>query len=156
MKMTRKNIRIAGAGVEEGKKCYSELKELSSYLDRYKYLKLDGRVGIETFGFDRYLNQVFYKDKELWLPVRREVIIRDNGCDMGDPDHPINGRIIIHHMNPITERDILERNPDIFNPEYLICVSLRTHNAIHYGDEDYIRNKEIVTRRPNDTCPWKN
>lgn len=151
---TKKNIRIAGERVEEGKRCYSELIKIKSYIDRYLYLKLDGAVGRETFGFERYLNQTFYKSEE-WKKVRRQVIIRDNGCDMADDTHPIQNHIIIHHMNSITEKDILERNPVIFDPEYLICVSLRTHNAIHYGDENYIRNKEIIERRPNDTCPWK-
>lgn len=151
---TKKNIRVAGERVEEGKRCYSELIKIKSYVDRYLYLKLDGAVGRETFGFERYLNQTFYKSEE-WKKVRRQVIIRDNGCDMADDAHPIQNQIIIHHMNSITEKDILERNPEIFDPEYLICVSLRTHNAIHYGDEDYIRNKEIIERRPNDTCPWK-
>jgi hypothetical protein len=151
----RKNVRVAEEGAEEGKKkSYSELISIKSYYDRYKYLKMDGAVGVETFGFERYLNQTFYKSEE-WKKVRRQVIIRDNGCDMADDTHPINERIIIHHINPITERDILERNPDIYNPEYLVCVSHRTHNAIHYGDESYILNIEIIERKPNDTCPWK-
>lgn len=151
----RKNIRVAGENVEEGKRCYSDLIKIKSYKDRFLYLKMDGVIGNETFGFERYLNQTFYKSEE-WKKIRRAVIIRDNGCDMADESHPINGTIIIHHMNPITEQDILNRNSIILDPEFLISVSLRTHNAIHYGDEQYINDREIIERRPNDTCPWKN
>lgn len=156
MSMKRKITReVIEGDIESVKRCYTELNKIGSYLERYKYLQMSGSVGIQTFGFERYLNQTFYKSDE-WKKVRRQVIIRDCGCDMGDPEHPIQGKIIIHHMNIVTERDILERNPDILNPEYLICVSLRTHNAIHYGDDDYILSKLITERRPNDTCPWKN
>ena len=133
---------------------YSELIKIPNYRERYLYLKMDGQVGIETFGFDRYLNQAFYKSEELWKKVRRQVIIRDNGCDMGDLDHPIMGTIIVHHMNPILQEDLINFNKDIIDPEFLICVSRRTHNAIHYGDESLIPS-EIIARRPNDTCPWK-
>ena len=153
--MRKMNIRIAGEHVEEGKRCYSELIKIKSYSDRFKYLQMNASIGYETFGFERYLNQTFYKSDE-WKEIRRQVIIRDEGCDLADQFHPIHNKIIIHHMNPITEQDILNRNPIILNPEYLICVSLRTHNAIHFGDESYIRDREIVERRPNDTCPWKN
>lgn len=133
---------------------YSELMKLPTFEERYRYLKLSGNVGMETFGFDRYLNQQFYNNSEEYLAIRNKVIVRDEGCDLADPDHPINGRIIIHHMNPITEADILQRNPDIINPEYLICVSHKTHNAIHYGKNDYVA-ESFAIRRPNDMIPWK-
>ncbi|MBQ9037029.1 MAG: hypothetical protein IJ115_06230 [Erysipelotrichaceae bacterium] len=152
--MMKMKNRVVDADVEEGKRCYSELIKLPTYEERFLYLKMTGQVGIETFGFERYLNQTFYKSEE-WKKVRRQVIIRDNGCDMADDTHPINGRIIIHHMNPITEKDILRRKEDILDPEFLICVSLRTHNAIHYGKKDYAKEHEMIVRKPNDTCPWK-
>lgn len=134
-------------------KTYSKLIEIPTFIERYRYLKLDGSVGIETFGFDRYLNQALYKSHE-WKRVRDQVIIRDNGCDLGIDDRTIYGTIIIHHMNPITERDIHDRNPIIFDPDFLITVSLNTHNAIHYGDESLVLN-EIVERKPNDTILWR-
>jgi len=133
---------------------YSEMIALPTFKDRYEYLKLSGSVGAETFGFDRWLNQVFYNSRT-WRDVRNKVILRDDGCDLGIYDRPILGRVYIHHMNPITAQDINDRNPDIFNPEYLICVSHETHNAIHYGDESQILENNFVERRPNDTCPWK-
>lgn len=133
---------------------YSEMIALPTFKDRYKYLKLSGSVGAETFGFDRWLNQVFYNSRT-WRDVRNKVILRDDGCDLGIYDRPILGRVYIHHMNPITAQDINDRNPDIFNPEYLICVSHETHNAIHYGDESQILENNFVERKPNDTCPWK-
>ena len=132
---------------------YSELITLPTFEERYRYLKLDGRVGEDTFGFDRYLNQIFYKSKE-WRSVRDYVIARDNGCDLGIEGHEIFGKILIHHMNPITKTDILERSDLLLNPEYLICTIKNTHNAIHYGDENLL----ITTpkeRTKNDTCPWK-
>lgn len=135
------------------KKSYSELIKIPSFEERFEYLKMDGQVGIETFGIDRYLNQMFYNSPE-WKQVRRKVILRDNGCDLAHPDRPINGRIIIHHMNPITLEDILQKNPDIMNPEYLISTTHITHNGVHYGDKESI-DKGIVERKPNDTCPWK-
>jgi hypothetical protein len=116
-------------------------------------LQLNGTVGADTFGHDRYLNQSFYHSTE-WLRVKREVIIRDNGCDLGIAGREIPTRIYIHHMNPIDQRDILDRTSYLLNPEYLICVSKRTHDAIHYGDER-ILVKDPVVRRPNDTCPWR-
>lgn len=131
---------------------YSELKALKTFQERFEYLKLKGRIGEDTFGFDRYLNQMFYRDPN-WLQVRNAVIIRDNGCDLGMPGHEIYGKIYIHHMNPIIQSDILDRNPDIINPEFLICTSQRTHNAIHYGNE--MPMLEPIIRTPNDTCPWK-
>ena len=121
--------------------------------ERFDYLKLTGQVGVDTFGFDRYMNQVFYKS-DIWRKVRREAIIRDNGCDLGVTGYEIQGTIIVHHMNALTEEDILERNPDIFNIEYLICSSLRTHNALHFGDKDLLP-QEFKERRRGDTCPWK-
>lgn len=132
---------------------YSELRRLSSIFDRFEYLKLGGQTGATTFGFDRYLNQAFYKSRE-WQKARREVIIRDNGNDLGVDGYPIGTGIIVHHMNPITMEDIIERKADIFDPEFLVCVSDRTHNAIHYGDIGLLP-KDPIVRRPNDTCPWK-
>lgn len=134
-------------------RCYSELIELPTFEDRYFYLKLDGRVGEETFGFDRYLNQIFYKSDE-WLLVRDRVIVRDLGCDLGIKDREIHGRIMVHHMNPITKEDILDRSDFLLNPEYLITTVKRTHDAIHYGDDSLIIPTNIE-RRKNDTCPWK-
>ena len=133
-------------------KTYSELIQLPTFTERYNYLKLDGSVGVETFGFDRYLNQVFYRSKQ-WKEIRDQVIIRDNGCDLGIDGREIGDKILIHHMNPISIMDIQNRNPDIFNPEYLICVSHRTHNAIHYGDESLLM-LDFVERKANDTKLW--
>ena len=134
-------------------KTYSELIRLPTFEERFRYLKLGGRVGEETFGFDRWLNQRFYKDPT-WLRVRDEVIIRDNGCDLAIPDREIPTRILVHHMNPITKQDVLDRSEFLLNPEYLICTIKRTHDAIHYGDES-ILIPETLDRKPNDTCPWK-
>lgn len=134
-------------------RCYEELSKLKTFDERYEYLRLGGLVGADTFGFDRYLNQALYKSKE-WRKVRDIVILRDKGCDLGIEGYEINKGAIIHHMNPLTEEDLIERNEDIFNPQYLITVSLRTHNAIHYG-EDYVKMDSPVERRPNDTVPWK-
>lgn len=132
---------------------YTELSKINTYKKRFDYLKLKGSVGKETFGFDRLFNQRFYTSAE-WKHVRDQVIVRDNGCDLGFPDFPIYGRIYIHHMNPFTMED-LERNASVLlNPEYLICVSFYTHNAIHYGTESLLP-KEPVVRKKNDTCPWK-
>ena len=132
---------------------YKELSRLKTLDERFEYLKLVGQVGVDTFGFDRYLNQTFYRS-DIWQKVRNEVIIRDNGCELGVSGYEIQGRILIHHMNAITEEDIIERNPDIFDPEYLICCSHRTHNAIHFGDKDLLP-KDYIERRRGDTCPWK-
>mgnify|MGYP000626809294 CR=1 FL=1 len=131
---------------------YSELSKLKTLEERFDYLKLNGKVANETFGFDRQLNQHFYKLKR-WKDVRNEVILRDNGCDLGLEGYELDKHIIIHHMNPITVDDILEMNDDLFNPEYLICVSHNTHNAIHYGDIDLLQRAPIV-RRPGDTALW--
>lgn len=133
---------------------YSEMMQLPTFEERFRYLKLDGVVANETFGFDRYLNQRFYKSAE-WRNIRQQVIIRDQGCNLACPDRPIFGQVIIHHMNPISIEE-LENNPDILlNPEYLVCVSLDTHNAIHYGDESYAKQEVLVERRPGDTTPWR-
>ena len=132
---------------------YSELITLPTFKERYEYLKLNGRVGEETFGFDRYLNQAFYKSEE-WRAVRDYVIVRDNGCDLGMEGHEIFGKILIHHMNPISKRDILDRSDLLLNPEYLICTIKNTHDAIHFGDENLLIVAPIE-RRKNDTCPWK-
>lgn len=133
---------------------YSELIKLNSFEERFKYLELKGQIGEDTFGFDRYLNQTFYKSKE-WKSIRESVIIRDNGCDLGIDGEYINSKIIIHHMNPINMKDIVDRNFEIMNPEYLICVSFKTHNAIHYGTGDSLRNRLPIERTLNDTCPWR-
>ena len=134
-------------------KTYSELIKLKTFEERYEYLKLGGIVGKETFGFDRYLNQTFYKTDE-WLSIRDHVIVRDNGCDLGIEGREIHSRILVHHMNPITKEDILSRSEYLLNPEYLICTIKSTHDAIHYGDESLLI-KLPVERRKNDTCPWK-
>ena len=127
--------------------------QYQTFLDRYRYLKIGGKVGEETFGIDRYLNQQFYKSKE-WRKIRDEVIIRDGACDLGIPDREISSRIIIHHMNPITKYDILNKTEFLLNPEYLICCLKTTHSAIHYGDESLLFTG-LVERSPNDTCLWK-
>ena len=132
---------------------YSELITLPTFIERYRYLKLSGRVGEDTFGFDRYLNQVFYQSKE-WRSIRDYVITRDNGCDLGMVGHEIYGRILIHHMNPITADDILKRSDLLLNPEYLICTIKNTHDAIHYSDESLLIT-DPIERKQNDTCPWR-
>lgn len=133
---------------------YSELIELSTFEERFEYLQLNGKVAEETFGYDRYLNQIFYNSYE-WKQIRRDVILRDNGLDLGCDDKIIGGRIYVHHMNPILLKDIETRSADILNPEFLISCSFDTHNAIHYGDITLLPDYEIVERRPNDTIPWK-
>lgn len=132
---------------------YSELSKLETFEERFEYLRLDGNVGEETFGFDRYLNQALYKDPE-WRSSRDKVIIRDNGCDLGIDEREIHGRILVHHMNPITVEDVVRRDPKVFNPEYLISTTHLTHNAIHYGDKNLLPQNPIE-RSKNDTCPWK-
>lgn len=133
---------------------YSELCKFQTFEERFKYLQLgDGRVGDDTFGYDRYLNQQFYKTLE-WKQLRDQLILRDNGCDLGVDGYRIYGRIIIHHMNPITKDDILNRTEYLTNPEYLICTTHNTHNAIHYSDESLLI-LDPIQRSPNDTCPWK-
>lgn len=132
---------------------YSELCQLGTFEERYRYLRLNGSVGNATFGFDRWLNQRFYKDPE-WIALRRDIIIRDLGCDLGMVDREICGPIMVHHMNPITKEDIIYRSEFLLNPEYLICCSDNTHKAIHYGDESLLVLAPIVRSR-NDTCPWR-
>jgi hypothetical protein len=140
--MTRKIIRT-----------YSELITLPTFEERFRYLKLGGKVGEDTFGFDRYLNQVFYRSAK-WKEIRDYVIIRDNGCDLGMEGHEIHQRILVHHMNPITKEDILRESEFLLDPEYMICTIKNTHDAIHYGDESLLITAPIE-RRKNDTCPWK-
>lgn len=140
-------------GMKKMIRTYSELIKLKTFKDRFEYLKLDGIVGEETFGFDRYMNQIFYKSRE-WTPVRRAVIIRDNGCDLGVEGYEIHGKILIHHMNPINLSDIVHKTDELLNPDYLITTVLSTHNAIHYGDASLLPALPIE-RRANDTCPWK-
>lgn len=134
-------------------KTYSELSRLNTFEERYLYLKLNGAVGEETFGFDRFINQNFYKSPE-WKAVRDFVIIRDNGCDLGVEGYEIHGRIYVHHMNPILPKDIISQNDILLDPEYLISTTQPTHNAIHYGDEDLLI-KVPIERSKNDTCPWR-
>ena len=132
---------------------YSELIRIPTFEDRFRYLKLYGRVGEDTFGFDRYFNQKFYRSYE-WKQIRNQVIVRDRACDLGIPDREIFGKVIIHHMNPFRIEDLSgDSVKNLLNPEYLICVSHETHNAIHYGDESLLP-EIFVERSPNDTCPW--
>ena len=140
--MTMKNI-----------KTYSELITIPTFEERFEYLKLDGQVGVETFGFNRYLNQAFYKSDK-WLSIRDYVITRDNGCDLGMESYDIYGRILIHHINPITKDDIIQRSRILLDPENLITTVKRTHDAIHYGDSNLLM-KVPIERRKNDTCPWR-
>ena len=133
---------------------YTELSTLKTFDERFDYLKLNSKIGIATFGYDRYLNQIFYTSPE-WKKLRDEILIRDNGNDLGLEGYPIYGKAVIHHINPITLDDVLDHSPDVFNPEYLICVSHKTHNAIHYGNDDYKKVMNVVERRPNDTIPWR-
>lgn len=132
---------------------YSELSKLGTFRERFQYLKLSGSIGTDTFGFDRYLNQLFYKSRE-WKKIKDEVIIRDNGCDLGIDGYDIHGRIYVHHMNPVTVDDIRNRSEFLLNPEHLITTTLNTHNAIHYGDEDLLI-LDPIERTTNDTCPWR-
>ena len=140
--MTMKNI-----------KTYSELITIPTFEERFEYLKLDGQIGVETFGFSRYLNQAFYKSDE-WLSIRDYVITRDNGCDLGMEGYEIYDRILIHHINPITKDDIIQRSRILLDPENLITTVKRTHDAIHYGDSNLLMRAPIE-RRKNDTCPWR-
>lgn len=134
-------------------RCYSELIQLPTFKERYEYLRLGGLVGQDTFGFDRYLNQKFYRSQE-WKLVRRDVIIRDEGRDLAMEGYELHDNIYVHHMNPIAPKDIINVEDWIFNPEYLVCVSKRTHDAIHFGDASLLL--QLPTERtPNDMCPWK-
>lgn len=134
-------------------KTYSELITIPTFEERFEYLKLDGQVGVETFGFNRYLNQAFYKSDE-WLSIRDYVITRDNGCDLGMEGYEIYGRILIHHINPIAKDDIIQRSRILLDPENLITTVKRTHDAIHYGDSNLLMRAPIE-RKKNDTCPWR-
>lgn len=133
---------------------YTELQKLKTFEERFEYLKLNGVVGDRTFGGSRWVNQIFYQQIPEWKEARRKVIVRDLGCELGLADYPIQGRIIVHHMNPISKEDISERSEIVLDPEYLICVSQLTHDAIHYGDADLLP-KKYEERKPGDTCPWK-
>ena len=133
---------------------YSELIRLRTFEERFEYLELNGIIGADTFGFDRYMNQEFYKSKE-WMSIRDKIIVRDKGCDLGMEGHKICGRIIVHHMNPISQKDIIFGSDLLLNPEYLICVTHMTHQAITYGNRNLLPPEKIVERRKNDTCPWK-
>ena len=135
---------------------YSELRHLQTFEERYNYLKLNGQVGYDTFGFDRYLNQMFYRSTE-WKQIRSVIIARDNACDLGVDGYSINsGKIYIHHMNPVLVDDIKNSSDTILDPEFLICCSFSTHNAIHYGSFDSIDiPRDPIVRAPFDTCPWR-
>lgn len=134
-------------------KSYRNLILLPTILDRFEYLRIKANVGDSTFGFDRFINQDFYQSRE-WRQVRMKVIARDEGCDLGMPDYPIGGKVIIHHINPITADDIENASDLLFDLDNLICVSESTHNAIHFGDETLLPAEPII-RRPGDTCPWR-
>ena len=136
-------------------KSYSELIKIPTFEERFEYLKLEGKVGAATFGYERYLNQILYNSKE-WKDFRNRIIIRDNGCDLAfeDRDIPRGARLIIHHINPITVDDILSRDPCLFDPENVITTIKRTHDAIHYGDASLLYQNP-VDRKPNDTVPWR-
>lgn len=132
---------------------YSELIQLPTFEERYKYLRLYGKVGMDTFGLDRIFNQMFYRSEE-WKQIRQRIIVRDNACDLAVPGRELYDRIFIHHMNPISIRDIRDSSELLMNPEYLIVVSFSTHNAIHYGLDNRFE-LECFERKPFDTCPWK-
>ena len=134
-------------------RCYTDLIQLKTFEERFSYLKLHGTVGEDTFGFDRYLNQQLYKSHR-WKRTRSQVIIRDDGCDLGLDGYQLDDYIVVHHMNPLTAEDIEEERDEIFDPNFLICCSSRTHKAIHFGDENLL-SRDPVVRRPNDTCPWR-
>lgn len=135
-------------------KCYSELIKLKTLIERYEYLRIFSKIGEETFGGSRYLNQYLYTKSDLWKSVRRKVILRDNGRDLGLDDYIIQGRIIVHHINPLTKEQLLNFDPCIFDEENLISCSHNTHNAIHYGDKSLLP-QDPIERRPFDTCPWR-
>ena len=134
-------------------KTYSELITIPTFEERFEYLQLRGAVGKDTFGYDRYLNQVLYRSPE-WKRLRNQIIIRDCGCDLACDGYDIYGKVLIHHLNPITVDDVLTRSRKVFDPDNLVCVSHNTHNAIHYGDVDLLITGPI-TRTKNDTCPWR-
>lgn len=132
---------------------YSHLRQIPEFEDRYRYLRLQGSVGRDSFGFDRHINQAFYRSRE-WKDIRHHVIARDNGCDLGVEGYEIHGELLVHHMNPMTVDDIVHAHPNILDPEYLITTTHKTHNAIHYGDEDLLP-RQLTPRRPGDTDMWE-
>ena len=132
---------------------YSELITIPTFEERFEYLQLKGSVGKDTFGYDRYLNQVLYRSPE-WKRLRNQIIIRDDGCDLACDGYDVYGKVLIHHLNPITVEDVLARSRKVFDPDNLVCVSHNTHNAIHYGDVDLLITGPII-RTKNDTCPWR-
>lgn len=132
---------------------YSELIMIPTFEERFEYLQLKGSVGKDTFGYDRYLNQVLYRSPE-WKRLRNQIIIRDGGCDLACDGYDVYGKVLIHHLNPITVEDVLARSRKVFDPDNLVCVSHNTHNAIHYGDVDLLVAGPII-RTKNDTCPWR-
>lgn len=134
---------------------YSELILIPTFEERYEYCRLDSGVGAETFGFDRYLNQMFYSSKE-WRAFRRQILIRDNGFDLAFPDRPIIGKIFVHHLNPLTVEELKFGGEELFNPDNFVCVSFDTHQAIHYGDKSLLIPSELTVRTPGDTAPWRN
>ena len=134
-------------------KAYSELITIPTFEERFEYLQLKGSVGKDTFGYDRYLNQVLYRSPE-WKRLRNQIIIRDGGCDLACEGYDIHSKVLIHHLNPITVEDVLARSRKVFDPDNLVCVSHNTHNAIHYGDVDLLVTGPII-RTKNDTCPWR-
>ena len=138
----------------ENIRTYEELKKFDSYRDRFRYLMLNSRVGFETFGEDRRLNQEFYAS-DIWKEIRRYVITRDYGCDLGLIGNDIQGVAYVHHMNPIKADDIINRTDILLDPNYLITVSFGTHNAIHYGDISWVEGREPIIRTSGDTCPWR-
>lgn len=140
--------------MNNGIRTYSELISFDSFIERFEYLKLNGKVFEATFGFERYLNQIFYESKE-WKNTKREVVIRDNGCDLGMDGYEICGMIIVHHINPITPEDIRNRSEFLLDPEYLISTSFMTHKAITLGNSSMLVPRKIIERSPNDTCPWR-
>ena len=135
---------------------YTELLSIPSFLDRYRYLKIGGTIGHETFGEERWLNQQFYNSYE-WRSFRKDIILRDLGCDLAHRDHPFlpNERITIHHMNPIKIEDVRDMSKVLMDPELVVATSYKTHQAIHFGDESLLGLAEPIVRRPNDTCPWR-
>lgn len=145
---------IKGLALSRRIRSYTELSEMMTFEERFRYLKLSGRVGKETFGQSRYMNQEFYHSDE-WRHIRDIVIARDNGCDLGVPGYELHRRLCVHHMNPIAVQDLDYRSDLVCDPEYLITVSYATHQAIHYGDSDSLLVLHPGIRTPNDTCPWK-
>lgn len=144
---------IAGRVIQMIIRTYTELISFQTFEERYRYLRLGGKIGEETFGLDRYINQRFYNSRE-WKSIRDYVITRDMGCDLAMEGREIYGKILIHHMNPITVDDILNRSEYLLDPEYLVCTVKNTHDAIHYGDDSLLVT-EPITRSRNDTCPWR-